>query len=89
MTTRTIATLGSDGILTSAQRPAAAGLTKLSGQTIQVTQTTIAHGLGSTPSVVIISPRGVSFVYESQEADATNVYMTAAGITTADIYVAV
>jgi hypothetical protein len=86
--TRTYATLGSDGILTAAQRPAAAGLTKLSGQTIQITQTTIAHGLGGTPSVVIISPRGVSFVYESQVADGTNVYMTAAGITTADIYVA-
>jgi len=65
-----------------------AGLTKLTAQTIQITQTTIAHGLGGTPSVVIISPRGVSFVYESQAADATNIYMTAAGITTADIYVA-
>ncbi len=88
MTTRTIATLGSDGILTSGQRPAAAGLTKLSAQTIQITQTSIAHGLGGTPSVVIIVPRGVSFVYESQAADGTNVYLTAAGITTADIFVA-
>lgn len=67
----------------------AVGLTKLTSQTIQVTQTTIAHGLGGTPSVVIISPRGVSFVYESQAADSVNVYMTAAGITTADIYVAI
>lgn len=67
---------------------AGAGLTKLTAQTIQITQTTIAHGLGGTPSVVIISPRGVSFVYESQAADGTNVYMTAAGVTTADIYVA-
>ena len=65
-----------------------AGLTKLTAQTIQVTQTTIAHGLGGTPTVVIISPRGVSFVYESAAADGTNVYMTAAGITTCDIYVA-
>lgn len=87
--TRTYATLGIDGTLTAAQRPVGAGLIKLTAQTIQVTQTTIAHGLGSTPSVVIISPRGVSFVYESQAADATNVYMTAAGITTCDIYVAV
>ncbi len=86
---RTYATLGSDGILTAAQRPAAAGLTKLSAQTIQITQTTIAHGLSGTPSVVIISPRGVSFVFESQNADATNVYMTGAGVTTADIYVAI
>ena len=85
---RTYATLGSDGILTTTQRPVATILTKLSTQTIQITQTTIAHGLGVTPSVVIISPRGVSFIYESQVADATNVYMTAAGITTADIYVA-
>lgn len=86
---RTYATLGSDGILTAAQRPAGAGLTKLSAQTIQITQTTIAHGLSGTPSVVIISPRGVSFVFESQNADATNVYMTGAGVTTADIYVAI
>ena len=86
--TRTYATLGTDGILAAAQRPTAAGLTKLTAQTIQVTQTTIAHGLSGTPAVVIISPRGVSFVYESQAADATNVYMTAAGITTCDIYVA-
>ncbi len=89
MTTRTIATLGTDGILTSAQRPAAAGLTKLTAQTIQVTQTSIAHGLSGTPTVVIIVPRGVSFIYESQAADGTNCYFTAAGITTCDIYVAV
>ncbi len=86
--TRTYATLGSDGILAAAQRPAGAGLTKLSAQTIQITQTTIAHGLSGTPTVVIISPRGVSFVYESAPADGTSVYMTAAGVTTADIYVA-
>ena len=84
--TRTYATLDTDGLLASAQRPPV--LTKLSAKTIQITQTTIAHGLSGTPSVVIISPRGVSFVYESQAADATNVYMTAAGVTTADIYVA-
>jgi len=65
------------------------GLTKPSSQTIQVTQTSIAHGLSGTPSVVIISPRAVSFIYESAPADATNVYMTAAGITTCDIYVAI
>ena len=67
---------------------AGGGLTKLTAQTIQVTQTSIAHGLGGTPTVVIIVPRGVSFVYESAGADGTNVYMTAAGITTCDIYVA-
>ena len=66
----------------------AVGLTKLTAQTIQVTQTTIAHGLSGTPTVVIISPRGISFVYESAAADGTNVYMTAAGVTTCDIYVA-
>ena len=65
-----------------------AGLTKLTSQTIQITQTSIAHGLAGTPSVVIIVPRGASFIYESQVADATNVYLTAAGITTCDIYVA-
>ena len=87
MTTRTLATLTS-GILTTAQRPPAAGLTKLTSQTIQITQTSIAHGLGGTPTVVIVVPRGVSFIYESQAADGTNVYLTAAGITTCDIYVA-
>ena len=87
--TRTYATLGTDGILASAQRPVGAGLTKLTAQTIQITQTAIAHGLSGAPSVVIIVPRGVSFVYESQVADGTNVYLTAAGITTCDIYVAV
>ncbi len=89
MTTRQYATLGSDGILTSAQRPAAAGLTKLTAQAVQITQTAIAHGLSGTPTVVIIVPRGVSFVYESQAADGTSVYLTAAGVTTADIYVAI
>lgn len=74
----------------SAHTHAGAGLTKLTAQTIQVTQTSIAHGLGSTPSVVIVVPRGVSFVYESQAADATKrLPQTAAGITTADIYVAI
>lgn len=87
--TRTYATLETDGILTPTQRPVAAGLTKLTSQTIQITQTSIAHGLGSTPTVVIIVPRGVSFVYESQASDGTNVYLTAAGITTCDIYVAI
>jgi hypothetical protein len=85
-------TLNASGVVPFAQVVAhthtGAGLTKLTAQTIQVTQTTIAHGLGGTPTVVIISPRGVSFVFESQAADGTNVYLTAAGITTADIYVA-
>jgi len=84
---RSYATLTS-GVLTAAQRPTGLGLTKLTAQTIQITQTAIAHGLGGTPTVVIIVPRGVSFVYESAVADGTNVYMTAAGITTCDIYVA-
>ncbi len=84
---RRYATLTS-GVLTTAQRPVGLGLTKLTSQTVQITQTNIAHGLGSTPSVVIIVPRGVSFVYESATADATNVYLTAAGVTTCDIYVA-
>jgi len=86
--TRSFATLGTDGILTAAQRVAGAGLTKLTSQTIQITQTSIAHGLAGTPSVVIVVPRGVSFIYESAPADGTNVYLTAAGITTCDIYVA-
>jgi hypothetical protein len=67
---------------------AGAGLTKLTAQAVQITQTSIAHGLAGTPTVVIIVPRGVSFVYESQAADGTNCYLTAAGVTTADIYVA-
>lgn len=67
---------------------AGAGLTKLTAQTIQITQTSIAHGLGGTPSVVIVMGRGANLIYESQAADGTNVYLTAAGVTTADIYVA-
>ncbi len=85
---RAYATLGSDGILAAAQRPAAAGLTKLSALAIAVIQTAYAHGLAGTPSVVIISPRGASFVFESANADATNIYLTGAGVTTADVYVA-
>jgi hypothetical protein len=87
MTTRTLATLTA-GVTTASERPTGLGLTKLTSQTIQITQTSIAHGLSGTPSVVIVVPRGVSFIYESQAADGTNVYLTAAGITTCDIYVA-
>jgi hypothetical protein len=67
---------------------AGAGLTKLTAQAVQITQTSIAHGLAGTPTVVIVVPRGVSFIYESAPADGTNCYLTAAGVTTADIYVA-
>jgi hypothetical protein len=85
--------LNANGIVPTAQvvshTHVGGGLTKLTSQTIQVTQTAIAHGLAGTPTVVIVVPRGVSFVYESAVADTQNVYLTAAGITTCDIYVAI
>lgn len=64
------------------------GLKKLAAQSIADTQTTIAHGLAGTPSVVTITPLGNHLVWESQAADATNVYLTGASATTADVYVA-
>lgn len=54
---------------------------------IGVTQTTVAHSLGYTPSVVIIKPKGNAVVWESAAADATNVYLTASAATTVDIFV--
>ena len=80
---RTYASLDANGVL--AQK----AVKKLAGQSIQITQTTIAHGLGVAPSVVIVMARGNALVWESADADSTNVYLTGAGITTVDIYVGV
>lgn len=37
---------------------------------------TIAHGLGSTPNVVIITPNASGDVYQTSAADSTNIYLT-------------
>lgn len=52
------------------------------------TAVTVAHGLGYTPTNVIVSPRGAGSVYQSAAADATNVTIagTAASIAF-DVYV--
>lgn len=45
--------------------------------TIEATQTTVAHGLGYTPTSVSIVPGADARVWQSAAADATNVYLTA------------
>jgi hypothetical protein len=57
---------------------------------VAASQLSVPHGLGYTPQTVIIKPRGNAVIWESQAADATNVYLTAsvAGPTNADVFVA-
>ena len=52
------------------------GLTKLSGKTVNVTETVIAHGLSSTPTTVLVMPRSIATIWESSSPDGTNVYLT-------------
>lgn len=60
---------------------------------VATTATTIPHGLGVVPDVVVFIPRMASAtgsVYESTNADATNIYLTfsaAMGTLTVDWYV--
>ena len=39
------------------------------------TETTHAHGAGTTPRCYVILPRGNGIVYESKAADQTNIYL--------------
>jgi len=55
--------------------------------TIDVTQTTVAHGLGYTPTVVTVLPQADARVWRSAAPDATNVYLTASALATVDIFV--
>lgn len=59
---------------------------KVSG-TIGTTQTTVAHGLGYTPTIVNISQKSNASVWQSAVADATNIYLTASVSVNVDIYV--
>lgn len=63
-------------------------LTALTGKTIGTTQVTIAHGLGYTPTVLLILPTSAGQIWRSAASDATNVYLTAdAAGRTCDVYV--
>ena len=46
-------------------------------QTIGTTQVSIPHKLGKMPNVVIITMTSAGQVYQSQAADATNIYLKA------------
>lgn len=56
----------------------------IKSQTVGTTVTTIAHGLGQIPDLVIISPVNSTAVYvcQSSAADATNVYLIASAALT-------
>jgi len=65
------------------------GLKKLANKTINQAETSIAHGLGYIPTIILITPTSNATFYMSKAADATNVYFRAsADGSTADIYVA-
>lgn len=49
---------------------------ELGTQTVGIVQTTIAHGLGRTPNIVIIQMTSAGNVYQSAAADKTNIYLT-------------
>ena len=56
-------------------------LVKLSAVSIGLTETTVPHGLSSSPSVVLISPRCNTSIWVSTAPDATNLYLTSLGTT--------
>jgi hypothetical protein len=64
------------------------GFKVLSNVSVGTTQTAIAHGLGYTPSKVIILPRTNAVIWQSAVPDSTNIYLTASVAATCDIYVA-
>ena len=56
--------------------------------TVGTTQVAIPHGLGSTPTVVIVTMTSSGSIYQSASADGTNIYLTATSASqTADVYV--
>ena len=59
--------------------PGTNSLKKVSGTTNAAsgTQNAYAHGLGYVPTTVLVTPKGNGVVYESQAADATNIYLSA------------
>jgi hypothetical protein len=59
----------------------------VSNASVGTTQTTIAHSCGYAPSVIVIKPKGNATVWQSQAADATNVYLTASTAITVDLSV--
>jgi hypothetical protein len=61
--------------------------TVLANQTIGITETTVAHGLGYTPTEISIVPRADARVWRSNAPDATNLYLTASASVSCDITV--
>lgn len=65
-------------------------LKKVSGTTNATagTQDSYPHGLPYIPTTVIVTPKGNGIVYETQAADATNIYLTGSAVSlTFDAYV--
>lgn len=52
-------------------------VSRLVSATVGNTQTTIAHGLGYVPTMVMVLPKVAAYVWQSTPADSTNVYLTA------------
>ena len=76
----------SEGI-SSGYKLSPAGLRKFPSYALGVTQLAIAHGLGYTPTQVQAVAKANSIAWESQAADATNIYLTASVAAAFDIHV--
>jgi hypothetical protein len=63
------------------------GLKKLASITIGTTQTAVPHYLAFAPTKVIIVPKGNANVWQSANADATNVYLTASVSAVVDLWI--
>jgi hypothetical protein len=64
-------------------------ITHLGPQSVGTTETAIAHGLSSTPNVVLITPTGPQFVWQSTPPDATHVFLTASAACSALVSVSI
>ena len=62
------------------------GYSRIGGAAVALTQTAIPHGFGVVPSHVLIVAKGNYNVWESQAADATNVFLTSSAAGSADLY---
>lgn len=49
----------------------------IAGQVVGAAQVAIPHGMAVAPRLVIIEPTSAGQIWQSQAADATNVYLTA------------